>query len=76
MFKSFLHGLARAFTLPRSVRNTIDQNPLTAEAKEALLSDLLTKMAQSVDLHVSDAATADAIKTGIAQVLIKTGVVK
>ncbi len=39
-FKSFLRGLARAFTVPASVRKQVDNSVLGQVGKAALLSEL------------------------------------
>ena len=77
MFKSFFHGLARAFTVPRSVRNKIDNNPLAMAAKNALLADLLNGVSSAVDKQVSPGSDLNAaIKTELGLALQQTGVLK
>ncbi len=77
MFKSFFHGLARAFTIPRAVRNKIDNNPLASAAKNILLSDLLNGISAAVDKQVAPGSDLNAaIKTELGLTLQQTGVLK
>ena len=76
MLKNLFHGLARAFTVPRDVRQQIDQNPLTATVKSVLLADLSVSIAGAVDKHIPDPALNAAAKREIGALLEQTGLLK
>ena len=76
MFQQFLHGLARAFTVPRAVRAKINASPLAPVVKGVLAADLDAAISQAVDKSIADPSLAGAAKVEITSLLQATGLFK
>lgn len=75
-FQSFLHGIARAFTVPKAVRQKINANPLAPIVKVALSNELGALIGSAVDHNVSDPSINEAIKNEITSLVSASGALK
>lgn len=71
---SFFKGLGRMFTIPRSVRQKLNANPLAPVVKTALANELSTVISTAVSNHVGDSEAAAAITAGIGHAVASTGI--
>ena len=74
-FSSFGHGIARAFTIPRAVRDDVAKNPIVSIAKplaEQYVKDAVAKTLM-INLKPDEAAAANA---AISSAIDMTGVFK
>jgi hypothetical protein len=69
MFKSFLHGIARAFTVPAATRKTIDSNPLVQALLPSILGEGASLISAQVDKNITDPAANAAVKQAISAAL-------
>jgi hypothetical protein len=74
MFKNFLHGLARAFTIPKATRVKLAANPITPIVQGILASELTTVIESTVSKNVSDPAAASAITDALGHAIGSTGI--
>lgn len=74
MLRSILHGLARAFTIPRAVRNQLNALPLASVEKQLLVADIQAAAAGIVAQHVSDPTAQAAINAAVGHAIAMTGI--
>lgn len=71
---NLFRAIARAFTVPRAVRNQLDANPVVQGAKAVLLPGLLNDLADGIDSRVSDPAAAALIKAELGHLIQSSGI--
>ena len=76
MFKNFLHGLARMFTVPRAVRNQLADNPLAPAIKTILADEMSVAVSSAVANRLTDPTQAAAVNAAIGHAIDMTGVFK
>lgn len=74
--KNFWHGLARLFTFPSSLRARIAANPLTAEVKQGLATELESAIAGAISKKVSDPAAQQVLSAALGHAIDMTGLLK
>jgi hypothetical protein len=71
---NFFKTIGRMFTIPRSVRNQIDANPIALEVQAALKQELDTVITSTVASHVSDPYFATVVSSAIGHAIDSTGI--
>lgn len=70
------HGIARLFTIPRSVRSQLNANPLAPTIKTVLAAELGQAIDSVVNNHIKDPAAAGVIQQALNNAVQMTGILQ